>query len=285
MARRYTRRTTRRKRAAVPRKKSRAVSRRSRTTRRRTSAKRILNVSSTKKHDTIAGSSETKADLSFYDFGGSFVPFPQVQGITGATVSVWCPTYRFLGSSPQKYDHRSASTVYYRGVREQVQFYLRNASPVVWRRCVVGSNLNVANTASYSLNDTNLYGRTQLYSESTYIAFFEVLTQGTRNSDYTSNITAKLDEKKCKIYYDKTRVLRPKTTTGDIQTYKMWHPINKTIQYDEEEKGSDISSSPWASNEPPNHNVYIIDLFQSINTTTTNQVSWNVETTSYWHER
>lgn len=291
MVRKFARRTTRRNTRRVPR----ANIRRKRTTRatgytrRRTYAKRtvtnrrILNVSTVKKQDTLLGSGPAAPDITYNPYNGI-----TATGTGGnPSVFMWCPTYRNLSNAGGTiYNQRGVTRTYYRGVKENIEFYLPSNTPVQWRRIVVGTQFNVNATASYSFNNPNTYGRTQSANATPYYAFLEILFQGSSGNDWNNVFAAKTDAKRNHIYYDKTRTITPQSTGGAIRKFRHWHAVNKPLVYDDEEQGGTIASSPYAANTPGNENIYIIDIMVNHNTTSTAQLaSWAVNTTTYWHER
>lgn len=282
MVRRFTRRTTRRNTKRVYRKKSRRSTSK-RITRRRpqVSNKRILNVSTTKKSDTLLGAPQPATPLTFFDVNGVQIP-----GQVGDfSVYMWCPTYRQNGAT-SAYNRRGKTRTYFRGIKENVELFLPSACPLQWRRIVVSSPLNVVNTVSYDTANVFQQGRTQTPQFSSYFAFLEVIMQGTFGIDYNNHFTAKIDTKRARVMYDKVRTISPKTTKGAIQKFKFWHPVNKSLIYDDEEEGGNINSSPWAVQSPGNDNVYVIDLFANFNAAlTTERARWAVQSTVYWHER
>lgn len=228
----------------------------------------------------MLGSLGTDTNITLAPATGVNVPFTA----GNVTLFGWCPTYRTIAPNLTAYNRRNRTVTYYRGFKENVELYLQTGSPVQWRRIVVGSNLNVVNTSSYSTADPQFYGRTQTPQQSSYYAFLEVIMQGASGTDWNNAMSAKLDAKRVTIYYDKTRTISPQTASGKLCKFKMWHSINKQLTYDDEEVGGGITTSGWAANEPPNHNVYVMDLFASVNPTT-NQMSFATQATSYWHER
>lgn len=274
------RRTARRVTRRVSRKK-RTIGKRRRYTRKRTvSNKRILNVSTVKKQDSFLGSGQAATPLVYFDAFG-----PSIANPASGQLYAWCPTYRTLtGNQGTFYNRRGTTRSYVRGFRENIEFTLSDGSPLQWRRVVIGSNLNVVNTVSYDTANPDVYGRTQTANQSSYFALLEVVMQGANGSDWNNYMTAKLDAKRCTIYYDKTRVIKPTTSGGAIMKFKQWHPINKSMTYDDEETGGTIASSGWMANEPPNHNVYVLDMFRAP-TAPTNSPKWSITSTVYWHER
>ncbi|QCX29506.1 capsid protein [Plant associated genomovirus 24] len=287
MAYKYTRRSPRRVGRRVSRKKGRTVSGRKRTRRtrrvpRRTSNRRILNVSSVKKARQLPRKRSHSHTLIYYGVGGVALP---PMNLTYTTF-MWSPTYRFLaGSETASYTRRTATRIFYRGFRENIEMVLRDSAPVQWRRMVVGSNLNVVNTASYDSASTNTYGRTQVPNQTSYTAFLESHFPRNQRVDWNNPMTAKVDTKRVTVYHDRLMTIQPDTQSGALRKYKMWHPINKNFAYDDEENGAVIQSSPYMANEPPNHNIYVVDIFTQVNGAQGLGPLFSTQATSYWHER
>lgn len=198
-------------------------------------------------------------------------------------VSVWCPTFRyqFTANVPEQ---RNSSSIYYRGVRDSMDFRSIDGTPWVQRRIVVGSRLNVVDTAAFDLGNQRDTGRLFSLNKPSYAAFLEVIMRGTSSVDWVDPITAKVDQKRVTLYHDKVYKHTPQTANGSYKTIKFWHPINKTIMYDDEENGSTNNASPWAANQAGNENIYIVDIWVA-NAGGVNAPAVNFQATSYWHER
>lgn len=282
MAFRSYRRTTRRvgrKLSSKKRTRRTYSTRRKRSTYRRKPAtrRRILNVSSNKKQDTVLGVSGSDAGTPDPLLGSS------IAGTTGNRLNsfLWCPSFRYR-SDGVGYNRRSKTVTYFRGVREAITFTTADGVPWVWRRIVFGSNLNVAGSYVFGASDSNLYGRNKANNTTAISALQEVIFQGSQSVDWQNPITAKIDEKRVKVMYDKTKTLRPQTSAGLYHRCKYWHPVNSNITYDDDESGGNMGTTGFAANEPPNFNVYIMDIFQPSATST---ALWQNQATVYWHER
>lgn len=112
--------------------------------------------------------------------------------------------------------------------------------------------------------------------------------KGAASVDWFSVFNAKPDTQYLKILSDKTTNYNTYgSTTGRIFRHKEWYPMNKNITYDDDEAGVTESTNPWSVGAGNSMgDVFIWDLYQSINTGTSNDVLVvNNEGTYYWHER
>ena len=98
---------------------------------------------------------------------------------------------------------------------------------------------------------------------------------------------AKLDATRIHIKYDKTRTLATSNQDGFIRKYKMYHPMNKTIAYDDDENGENMDTSfTSVDSKAGMGDFYVLDLIRSrFSASTSDALVFNPSATLYWHEK
>lgn len=190
---------------------------------------------------------------------------------------------------------RNLRQVFLRGISERVRWETNTSTgtPIIVRRMVVsgiaridlaGGVSNITTQPTRVVTNGNHY--IGLGTGPMNINVAEVLFAGTYNSDWKDDMTSKIDPRRWKIHSDKSFVVRSGNQAEAIFQRRFYDPINRTVQYDDEENGTDVSTSGWAAYSTQGHqqNVYII--YQVYNpSTSTIAPSVSMERTLYWHEK
>jgi len=251
------------------------------------SKRRILNVSSKKKRDTMiwanatSGAGQYRHKLSAT--GGS---------LNAYSVYVWCPTYR-IGKGSNAESIRNAKTVFYRGLSEKMTVTASTSTPWKWRRIVFVTkalydfipNLvsDIETSAGWSRAMVNLSGDSATPVRNQLEGF---LFEGSGGQDWWSPFTAKVDRKRVTLLYDKTRMLQSGNDVAHYHSHKQWIPINKNLVYDDAEVGSDESSFKYSVTSKMGFgDVYILDLFECASGNSADLLQFEPQATTYWHER
>ncbi|AXB22625.1 capsid protein [Alces alces faeces associated genomovirus MP111] len=290
---RTTRRST--KKRPTYRRKSRTMSK-----------KRILNISSRKKRDTMApiqqnGSSGTPA-IGALNINGA----PGNPG--NATFVFWCATARDntvaqggAASSVYNPETRTATTCYMRGLKENVEMQTSTGIPWQWRRiCFTYKDMTevcATNNGGISgfYEGSNGYGRLMynMFSSGSaadvkaYTALQTLLFRGTIGVDWNDYITAPIDTQRVGLKYDKTRVIQSGNANGMLRKYQMWHPMNKNLVYDDSEKGgADTAGYFSIGGKPGMGDFLVLDIFMPGKGSSSSDVlSFEATSTLYWHEK
>lgn len=237
------------------------------------SKRRILNITSTKKRD----------ELPYFD---PATPTNRALTITSSTtpfetgVYIFCPTAREQTGSNEVTD-RNSTTPFYRGYAETMTINATTSAPWRWRRIVFSTrSLRPSESLSFTSNG---YARVMAaYGDA---ATFSQLFKGANGVDWTDIIDAKVDPNRARVMYDRVRTLR----SGAAQHqhfYKIWHPMNKTLHYDEDETGATETTSPWSTTGTRGlGDVFILDLFQCSIFATGHSLIIKPQGSLYWHEK
>lgn len=305
--RRKTRRTyaksgrTPRSRSARP---SRYIGRTRRYTKRRAMSKRrVLNVTSRKKKDTMLAMSNTTVT-------GTPQPVTvapaSVNANTGGTF-LWCATARDL--TPGAGDlariaqdaTRTAHLCYMRGLAENLRIQTNSSLAWFHRRICFTYKGTVpfrtrpsadTGTAVQYIETSN--GMQRLWFNSTinqtpnYLNDINgVIFKGAQGIDWNDTMTARVDSARIGVKYDKVRLIKSDNENGAIRVQKHWHPMNKNLLYDEDETGASTDVSYWsAQSKVGMGDYYIIDFFQgAFGGGTGDIIRIDSTSTLYWHEK
>lgn len=297
----YTRRTTR-KGYGGPSTRRRYPTKRRRYPRKMTN-KRILNVTSRKKRDTML--SWSKKSDSIPQAIGPYIMDPAPGNGGMSNVFLWMPTFRDLDkglsgtpggvSDPAT---RTASTCYMRGLKESIEIQTSSGMAWQWRRicftskdpgAVFGSQIAVA------LDTSNGYARyiRQLASaDAADAAALETLRgivfRGQIGRDWSSYITAPVDNSRVTVRYDRTMTFQSGNQTGVVRKIKMWHAMNSNLVYDDDENGASntYTNGFSTSGKAGMGNFFVMDVFMpGIGATSADKLSFDPCATLYWHEK
>lgn len=266
--------------------------------RRPLSRKRVLNIASRKKRDNM---------VAWSNITVSSTPQPFAAGAAYLTgdrqyIIPWVATARPLQGADNTNNTvaeaaaRTATEIYARGVSEKIQLQTLTSQPWQWRRICfqyrLRDILNTQNTDSPLVTNTSAAGITRtlfdaLKNGTMAQTILSVLFQGKQSVDWASFFTAKVDNRNVTLCYDKTRVINSGNAAGVIRNFKMWHPMNKTLRYGDDETGNDETSSFFCT--PANYGMgdyYIVDFFSAgPNASSADVLKFEPEATLYWHER
>nr|QCQ85261.1 capsid protein [Finch associated genomovirus 5] len=312
MARRraYTRKPLRRSRRRPSTRRSYSK-KRSTYTRRRSgmSRRRILNVTSRKKRDSMtpvalnADSSYATGPLSLSavtnpSYGVHIVPW------IASARSLINPANGYLGDVSQT-AQRTATNCFMRGLSETIRITTSSNLPWEWRRiCFTfrGNTFLIPDgTSTYfrlysSAADGVKRALPNITPPTTGAGSYPLalanqmirhLFQGTYGKDFGDILTAKVDSNLIKVRYDKTIPITSANDVGTQRVVKRWHPMNATIHYDDNETGSDLSTSVLSvESNMGMGDYYVVDIFKPHPAATSNDIlAFAPQSTLYWHER
>ncbi|AXB22601.1 capsid protein [Lynx canadensis faeces associated genomovirus CL1 58] len=277
----------------------------SRTRQKPMSRKKILNVTSEKKRDKMLCWTNTIAGTP--QGGTTYTQSPAI--LTGAGADpylfAWCATARDNTTSTggaahagTKFDKatRTASECYMVGLSERIEIQCADGLPWQWRRICftmkggvgLDGTLTTGSTfSSYSettsgyvrtVNSVLLTDRTSLYS---------LLFAGAQSSDWSDPMVAPLDRRRINVKYDKTTSIASGNEDGVIRKYTKWHPMGKTLMYDDDENtGAENPAVISVDNKQGMGDFWVLDFIKPrMGSTSSNQLSFRPESTLYWHER
>jgi len=243
-----------------------------------TSRKRILNIASTKKRDNMV----------FYDPVTPANTKLEINGRAQGNISVFmfCATAREVNSNGSMIpSERSASTVFWKGISERVALTVASGVSWKWRRLVFSAKGLRIDSASVETSPAGWVRPWNAYADTMTLAR---LFQGNSGVDFTNYMLAKPNRDLLTVMYDKTRVLRSGNASPHEHEIKMWHPLNKTMNYDDDENGVTVPGSANRYAAVSNHglgDVYIMDFFDCVDGVEADKITIRSATTAYWHEK
>lgn len=268
------------------------------------SRKRILNIASEKKRDKML--TYTNVNASSQTGGTTYLSTPAI--ITGGSstpfVAVWCATSRDnmannTGTKGNKFDQasRTATNCYMVGLKESIEIQVADGLPWQWRRiCFAfkgGQTLNgnlPAASSSYAPSLETSSGYTRVVNGITQTQqnnLFALLFQGALNSDWADPLTAKVDVERVSLKYDKVCTIASGNEEGVIRKYSRWHPMRKTLLYDDDETGGTTGAVGYSvQSKRGMGDFWVIDIIKPrVGSVSANQLLFNCESSLYWHER
>jgi len=283
--------------------RKRTYRKRPRRTTKRMSRRSILKITSKKKRDTLRPWTGEQT-VAVVGAAG-----PRIfTASDGPVAMLWCPTKRSrdtndTGGLPYNADAstRTASQVYYVGLRENIDLSTSGSACWTWRRIcftmksdaflqfpgdgsgyrTVLSNLTSAGYA----RSLNAFNAADLDQNNMLRRIYSYVFQGTEGIDWLYARLAKTDPQRITVKYDKTRVIKSGNNAGVMNTYKLWHGMYKNFIYDEDEDGGIESTGDMHSlGKSGMGDYYVLDMVVC-NESNDEQLSFNPDSTLYWHER
>lgn len=271
------------------------------------SKKRILNVTSRKKQDTMLSFSNTGGTGNSVTVGqGSLY----VNGSTGFAMSVFCPTARSLataGATNQVTDtnDRTSVTCYMRGYKEDVRVQTNSPAPWLWRRVCftykgddflegVPNNNATAFVQNYlPYSDTSIGMARKWFNlqvnnmPETVTAFNAIIFKGRQGFDWNDIITAKVDNTRITVKSDHVRRITTGNNAGHFSERKLWYPMNSNLVYDDDEVGGQMETSYTSVDAKAGMgDYYIVDyIVPGVAATSSDLININCTASLYWHEK
>lgn len=269
------------------------------------SKKRMLNVTSIKKRDTMMTFSNTNGNgLSQSIALGNL----NVNGTSAAFV-LFCPTARTLvqfggGSNTIVQESaRTATTCFMRGYKENIRVQTSSGLPWLWRRicfryrgltpfiAVASSDTPTQPPGNY-VETSNGYQRLAFNQyvnnqPGTTGAQKSVLFKGTEGVDWNDVMTAPIDTRRVDLSYDKYRRISSGNSNGILRDYKIWMPMNKNISYQDDEQGEVETTSAYSvADKRGMGDYYVLDIIQpGYGGAAADIITIGYEASLYWHEK
>lgn len=262
----------------------------------------LLNVTSTKKRDTMRQWTNTNSSGA----PTSVVGAPAyVNGNTGG-VFLWCATARDITDSTGEPNtvtnsmQRTATTCFMRGLSERIDIQSSSAVPWKWRRICfalkdptlfasgTGATINYPGYLDSSHGYLRGWINALVNNDNPALSNLQsVLFQGAQNVDWSDAIMAKVDTRRVDLKFDKTRIIQSGNDTGVFKKYPHWHPMNKNLVYDDDERGESTVSSNFSVTDKRGMGDYVImDIFNAhASASAADVLRIQSESTLYWHEK
>lgn len=225
----------------------------------------------------------------------------------GVHIVPWVATARDLDNSSgpgnvAQSAQRTSTYTFMRGLRETIRLSTSTSSAWEWRRiCFTLKGTAILQAASGSLvpfwiesssgwsrlafDITNSANTADQASAAANLVFH--LFEGTYATDYFDILTAKPDPRRVKVMYDKTINILSTNNNGTSRVFKRYHPMNKSLVYDDQEIGNTETQSIISTEGRPGMgDYYVVDFFKAHpSSTTSDQIQFEPQATLFWHER
>lgn len=267
-------------------------------------SKRILNLTARKKRDTMLGwtnsSAANQTGSTTYTTAAAVVN----GGLndTSAATFVWCATARdntrnTNGPNGTVYESatRTSATPYMVGLSEHCEIQVNSGMPWQWRRiCFTTKGTLLTNTTSFSTGIETSSGWVRVLNQlagnpgsDPQYSLFVKLFKGQNLSDWVDPMTARTDNSRCTIKYDKTITIASGNEEGMIRKYKKYHPMKQTLVYDDDEVGGgELATNYSTLAKAGMGDYYVLDMFRARDgSTASDKLLFRPTATLYWHEK
>lgn len=270
--------------------------------RRYRSRKALLNVTSRKKRNTMITASNT--DPSGNVTGVAIKPL-NINGTQTGYV-VWCPTAMNLArdgglNTINDESARTATSCYMRGLKETLRIQTSSGCPWFHRRIIFRTtDKQIAITATFNdgSGDTpSTNGMVRLmrnFAISGNPALQQYVTdlndevfRGKEGIDWADTLTAATSPNQIDVVSDVHRIYQSGNQYGTVRINKKWIPMNKTLVYDDDERG-ETKDSNYVSAEGRQGmgNMIILDIIKpGAGAVVGDQIRLDATASLYWHER
>jgi len=269
----------------------------------------MINMLSRKKRDTMmsAAAAAINPDPNSTTVDGAL----QITGATTTTyhagyhMTLQCPSHRFLNPNNAAYlALRTDTRPYIRGLAEKYQIVPNDASVWEHRRVVFATksqfvaavlpNIGAQQSASDGASRRqfrDMSGTTAGNYTTLQTQLYDVVFQGIDTVDWRNPMIAKVDTARVDLISDKKWRLSSGNGVGSGRYKTFWTPINKCIQYDDEENGLSISPSAVSVLDKRGMgNIFVMDIFFCLNPADylnpqSSVLAVSSQQTLYWHEK
>lgn len=246
---------------------------------------------------TVTGQSKTNAVGNAYVAGnqqGSFLWLATAQDLTDGQA-------RGTVSTPAQ---RSATSCYMRGLNEHLRIQTSSGIPWFHRRICftykgarpftafltetpVSAQPPVPYLESSAGMQRLFFNQTINGSPLTLAERYAVLFKGEANLDWNDVLIAQIDTSRVTLKFDKTWTIKSGNANGTVAERKLWHPMNKTLVYDDDESGaSEAASYMSVGSKAGMGDYYVLDIIvPGEGGTSTDFMSITSSSTLYWHEK
>lgn len=263
----------------------------------------VLNVSSTKKRDTLVPYTNTTVATpsggTTYNVGPAIItgdlsawmfPFICTARSMDSTTSGSNPTIpvRGIAGDPST---RASSTCYMKGYSEKILLQTNDGMPWAWRRIVFnykGGTIASTQNSGFSLYTLTNAGYTRVVNQTTNTTIIaSLMFQGTQGTDWTDYFDAPTDTRNITIMSDKTRSIAGGNEDGIMRVYKDYIPMNKNLVYADDESGGGLYENTLSTlGKPGMGDVYIVDMFRArFGATNSSRLTFHPQGCLYWHEK
>lgn len=192
---------------------------------------------------------------------------------------------------------RTDSNPYMVGLAERIEIQCNNGMPWQWRRIcwrMKGGEGIPTMTSSFRTYINAQFGVGRVMNQvagnpgsgDQYYLFHQIF-KGQVGTDWNDPMTAPLDKQLITPCYDKVVTLSSGNEDGFIRAYKKWHPMKKTLAYNDFENGGTTLGGVYSTDGKRGMgDYYVLDLFRARQgSSASDQLTVRPTATLYWHEK
>jgi len=270
------------------------------------SKKRLLNLTSRKKRDTMLSWSNTSNTGASRAVAAG--PLVLNAGSYGGGTTLWCPTGRDLDlggtvNTVANESARTATTCFMRGLSENIRIQTSSGLPWFHRRiCFTFKGPQPFRQVSSSDSPTqapNIIQETTAGMVRLWLNSYVNATPNTRNNhesyifkgangtDWDDILTAPVDTRRISVKFNKVWTIKSGNAAGTVVDRKLWHGMNKNLVYDDDESGpNEISTYYSVDSKAGMGDYYVYDIFTpGVGGTTSDYLQVQSCASMYWHEK
>ncbi|AGU67660.1 capsid protein [Gerygone associated gemycircularvirus 2] len=222
--------------------------------------------------------------------------------------SIWCATAQDLTVQDGSFGTvalaaaRTSTSCYMKGLSEHIRIQTSTGLPWFWRRIcftLKGDDLFRFSTSDTPTSTSNRYldttgGMQRLFfnelnnaQSNTINNHDAIIFKGAKGIDWIDYIVAPIDTSRINLKYDKVTLLRSGNANGTIKEAKLWHGMNKNLQYDDDESGDKESTSYTSVDSKIGMGDYfVMDMFYpGAGGAAADIILVQANSTLYWHEK
>lgn len=270
-----------------------------------TSKRRIVSVTSKKKHDTLLPTVITDPTVSANaTILSSADPTYCVQNYTYRNFGPLYPatviSVQQAASLANSAAARTSQRVWLKGISERYRINIISSGAWFHRRIVFQTHERYTqgdlhyDQAAQGLGYSIPIDTYSIPAGTSSDDLIEQVFAGSKTRDWNDPISARVDTSRVRVLKDRTRTYNPAVDTGKCIGFKIWTPLNKSFVYDDDEQGMGMvealdsltygQGSAYSNKHHGHGNVYVLDIFEPGSPGDGN-LTFHKEATFYWHER
>lgn len=271
--------------------------------------RKILDTTSIKKRDTMMSytNSTSSGQVGGSQYSNAAAVITGQSSVANPATFLWCATARdnsvaYPGNPGNRFTPatRTSSTPYMIGLKESIEIQCNNGVPWQWRRIcftmkgnsIVPSSATTGSVFNNYIENNNGFQRVMNQVPGTVgvnpqFNLYAFLFKGAVGVDWLDPLTASTDNSRLTIKYDKTTSLASGNEDGFIRKYNRWHPMYKTLVYDDDESGgAEVANVLSTLGRAGMGDYYVVDIFRARDgAANSDQLSVRPSSTLYWHEK
>ena len=249
--------------------------------------RRIINITSRKKNDSMIPTRAAYDGTNAANGGATF------SGASRQTI-IFTPSTRDKQSGdPTASSTRETDRIFVRGFKESITLTSNSPASWRWRRVVfalkgfVDQLLPGLTAASGAQGYVRLIPDFSTAAATTSRNLLEsILFRGAAGTDWQTVFTAKVDTQRVTLLSDKVRTLNSGNSNGRFFKHRQWYPINKTLLYGNDETGeTENATQNSVLSKPGIGDIFVVDFFECASGNAADQLYFEPECTFYWHEK